>query len=151
MDFSSVPVRAPGITDVSWWNSLRTAGLWLQGFFGSTSAGLIGETTFSFANGQGSAASVTGLLFDKTLVKAAKVWISGRRKTDSLEAYALIELHLIYRELTATWDLTQRDEGDDTGLLFSVTSGGQVQYTSTTIAGTNYAGASRFKALAFGL
>lgn len=147
MDFSDVPIRAPGTVDPSWWNSLRTAGLRLQSMLG-LGTGAIGETAFTFANTQGAAADVTALLFSSAVCKSAYVWICARRKTDSASAYSEVELWLSYDAANSTWLLQDEVEhGGPSGLTFTVTSAGQVKYTSDTVSGSNYSGASKFKAL----
>lgn len=111
----------------------------------------IGQTSFTVANNQGAAANVTGLSFNSASCKAARVQGDLRRKTDtaSSELLAYVELFLIYSDQDSTWRLVSvREESysSASGVTFSVTSGGQVQYTSTNIAGTNYSGTFKFKA-----
>lgn len=146
MNFSDIPDRSYTQTDPSWWNSLKQAGQTLQTLLGLGTGG-ISETSFTFANGQGAAADVTGLLFSSGACKSANVWISSRRKTDSNTLYTEIELWLSYNAGTSTWQVSdQVEHGDPSGLTLTITAAGQVQYTSSTLAGSNYSGASKFKA-----
>lgn len=145
-DFSDIPDRGYTTTDPSWWNSLKLAGMKLQAMLGFGTGALV-ETAFTFANAQGSAADVTGLLFSSSVCKSANVWISSRRKTDTNTLYTEIELWLSYNALTSSWQVSdQVDHGDPSGLTLSITAGGQVQYTSDSLAGSNYSGASKYKA-----
>lgn len=141
MSFSSVPVREPGPTDVSWWNTLRTAGLALQNLLGG---GTIAQTTFTVANNTGPS-NVTGLTVSSATCLAATVKYQMRRVTDSSERITKGVLHLFYRNLTSAWDIVQESEGDESGVTFSVTAGGQVQYTSDDHTGANYSGSMKFK------
>ncbi len=149
MAFSDIAVRENG-QDVtySWFNALRTAGMALAAFMG---AGFIQETSFTIANNQGAAADVTGLSVSSASYKFLQVFVSIRRKTAtaSSEVLALGRLSLMYREETSAWDLVPVFDGDDVGVTFTISAGGQVQYTSTSIAGSSYSGTMKFKAISF--
>lgn len=96
------------------------------------SAGDINETSFSAANNQSSAANVTGLAFANGTVRSFKALVSVAidATTDLFESF---ELHGIQKG--AAWDMTVSSVGDDSGLVFSITTSGQVQYTSTNLSG----------------
>ena len=148
MAFSDVPVRLNGQTfEVSWVNLLRTAGIAVESLLGT---GYLGETEASIANGQGSAANVTGLVFASASVKGAFIFGSVQRKTDSADAYALDILYAAYNSRTSTWDITPVVAGGYSGLTYTITAAGQIQYTSDTLAGGSYTGVIRFKAITFG-
>jgi hypothetical protein len=145
--FSSIPVRENGQKFFhTWFNSLRTAGIAVEGFFGTS---FLTETTFTLANNQGAASNVTGLSFDSTSVKSAMIYCEVRRKTDSNEVISNGVLRVYYRDLTTTWELLNELGGDDDGVVFSITAAGQVQYTSSDLAGTSYTGKLTFKAVTF--
>jgi hypothetical protein len=93
---------------------------------GSGSAGDIAETSFSFADNQSSAADVTGLAFANGTVRSFRAQVSINRGADGYEVFTL---HGIQK--AASWEMSAESTGDDTGVLFSITSAGQVQYTST--------------------
>lgn len=96
---------------------------------------LVSGTLFQFANGA-SAQNVTGLSFNSASVRIADIKIQAHRLSDTTEAVALIDLTAVYRDGTG-WDIIENRHGpDDTGLTFSITAGGQVQYTSTTFSGS---------------
>jgi len=96
---------------------------------GSGSSGDIAETSFSFADNQASAADVTGLAFANGTVRSFRAQVSVNRGADGYEVFTL---HGIQK--AASWEMSAESTGDDTGVLFSITSAGQVQYTSTDAA-----------------
>lgn len=114
--------------------------------------GGIADTAFTFSNNQGSAASVTGLVFSSSSVKSAHCWISVRRVTSTTDIRSEVELWLAYDTTDSAWYIYDQEEhGNTSGITWSVTSVGQVQYTSTNVGGTSYSGASRFQAQVSGL
>lgn len=92
----------------------------------------IGETSFSAANNQSSAADVTGFLFNNANTRAFKAMISVSIDATS-DLFEIFELWGIQKG--SSWELSQVSTGDDSGVDFSITTGGQVQYTSTNVAG----------------
>lgn len=107
------------------------------------SAGDINETSFSIANNQTTPADVTGLLFNPAVVRSFKTLISIEidATADLFEAY---ELLAIYKN--GSWDMAQSATGDDSGVLFTITNAGQVQYTSQNYAGF-VSGSIKFRAI----
>lgn len=89
------------------------------------STGDIAETSFTAADNQVSAANVTGFAFANGTVRSFTALVSIVRDT----TYAQYTLTGIQK--AASWNLDQSLLGDDIGLEFSITSGGQIQYTST--------------------
>lgn len=145
--FSDIPIRENGqIFYHHWFNALRTAGMAIESFLGS---GYIAESSVTVANGQAVAANVTSLLFSSSSVKSAVIWGTVRRKTASNEVVSVGVLKVIYRAATSTWELTDELGGDDDGVTFTITSAGQVQYTSNTVSGSSYVGTFTFKAVVF--
>lgn len=99
---------------------------------GSGSAGDITETSFSAANNQAAAANVTGLTFANATVRSFQALVSVYiNATSSL--YECFELRGIQKG--ASWDMSASSNGDSSGVVFSITSSGVVQYTSTNSAG----------------
>lgn len=98
------------------------------------------KTTVAVVNNQTVAASVTGVSLSSATHHIGLVFVSLRRRTDSSEAIAFGWLKMIYSLDRATWTVDFVNFGDDIGVTFSITSAGQVQYTSTSIAGLNYFG-----------
>ena len=110
------------------------------------------SNSFTLANNQVAAASVTNLIFNKTSLSYVIVAIAGRRRTDSGEYVGGGFLSARYAKDANTWSIDYDLSGDREsnlwlGLTFSITSAGQVQYTSSNIAGANYAGYLRFDIL----
>jgi len=98
----------------------------------SSVTGDINETSFSAANNQTLAANVTGLLFSNASVRSAKIQLSSFIDATG-DLYEEFELRVIQRG--ADWVISSNSIGDDSGLVFSITTAGQVQYTSTNITG----------------
>lgn len=101
------------------------------GSIGSTT-GDIGLTTFSAANNQSSAANVTGFAFANGTVRAFKALVSVAIDATS-DLFEQFELQGIQK--SASWELSVSKLGDDSGVTFSITSGGQIQYTSSNVSG----------------
>ncbi len=147
MSFLSIPLRANGQKFYyTWFNLLRTAGIALENFLGP---GYIIETNFALANNTASPTNVTGLLILSASYKSAHIYAEVRRKTDSVEVISSGRLIIQYRTLTSSWELLDELSGDDDGAVFTVTSGGQVQYTTDNQSGTNYTGTIKFKVITF--
>lgn len=107
------------------------------------------ETSFSVANNVAAAADVTGLSFSSAISTGAKVIAEARRKTDSSEVTSIVEIDVRYQESTSDWGIDWAERGDDSGLDFSITAAGQVQYTSDDLTGANYSGTLKFKSITF--
>lgn len=106
--------------------------------------GDIDPTSFSAANNQAVAANVTGLAFANASVRGFKAWASVYvNATSSL--YEIFDLTGIQRG--ADWYLEASSVGDTSEFTFSITTGGQVQYTSGNYSGF-VAATVKFRALA---
>lgn len=98
----------------------------------TVATGDIGLTSFSAANNQVSAANVTGLAFNNAAIRAFSATVSvAIVGTGNL--FEVFELKGIQKD--ASWDMSVESAGDTSGITFSITSAGQVQYTSTDVAG----------------
>ncbi len=89
-------------------------------------------TNFIAANNQASAADVTGLAFANGVTRSFKALVDVRIDATS-DLYELFELTAIQK--AASWDMSQTATGDTSGIVFSITNAGQVQYTSTNETG----------------
>lgn len=146
MGFGDIPLRENSKTvDADWWNSLRQAGIELSSFFG---AGFIGEKEQAIVNNQASPANVNLLVFNSTLVRVATINFYIYRQTTGGGAVELMEVgKMVAKYLAGGWELSSPESiGDDAGLLFTITVGGQVQYTSSNITGTPAISKMRFNA-----
>lgn len=96
------------------------------------SAGDIAETSFSMANDQATPANVTGLAFANTTVRSFEALVSVEidATADLFEVFTLRGI-----QKGASWDMSVTSNGDDSGVVFSITSAGQIQYTSANAAG----------------
>ena len=90
------------------------------------------ETAFSAANNQSTPANVTGLAFDNATIRSFKAYlsISIDGTSDLFEVYELLGV-----QNNSGWNMSASSVGDNTGVVFSITSSGQVQYVSTNVAG----------------
>jgi len=97
-----------------------------------SSAGDINESSFSAANNQGSAADVTGLAFASVSVRSFKALISVEidATADLYESFEILGVNK-----GSSFDITVSSVGDDSGIVFSITNAGQIQYTSTNVTG----------------
>lgn len=105
-------------------------------------SGDINETSFAGANNQASAANVTGLAFANGSVRSFKAHVSVAVDATA-DLFEVFELNGVQRG--ADWSMSVESTGDTSSVAFSITSGGQVQYTSASYAGF-VALAMRFRA-----
>lgn len=96
------------------------------------SAGDIQETSFSAANNQASPANVTGLAFANGVTRSFRAQVSVSIDATS-DLFEVFELSGVQR--SSDWSLSVNSNGDDTQISFSITNAGQVQYTSSNLAG----------------
>lgn len=152
MSFSDISYRTNGQKILySWFDALKVAGMIIESWLGS---GFVSETSFTIANNQSSAANVTGLLLDSATVGSAFIDYDVYRKTTSSGATELKEVGTYlatYKSVAATWTLTPVGMGgEDSGVVLSITSAGQVKYTSTNITGTADTSRMKYKVRTFG-
>lgn len=98
----------------------------------SVVSGDISPTSFSAANNQSTVADVTGLAFAAGAIRSFKalVSVSIDATTDLNEVFELLGV-----QLASGFVMSVTSEGEDSGVVFSITSAGQVQYTSTNVTG----------------
>jgi hypothetical protein len=118
-----------------------TNGSGVKGFYSIPavgSAGDIQETEANLADNQASAANVTGLAFAAATVRSFKAQVAIERGTN----FEVFELLGVQRN--ADFTMSVESVGDDTGVVFTITTAGQVQYTSSN---TGTAPVAKFRAL----
>lgn len=93
----------------------------------SRSAGDINETSFAAANNITVAENVTGLAFANATVRSFKAIVSVEIDAD-VDLYEVFELVGIQK--AADWQMSVTSVGDESNVDFTITSAGQVQYTS---------------------
>jgi hypothetical protein len=107
------------------------------------SAGDIEETSFSIANNQAAAASVTGFAFAAGVTRSFTCLVSVEidATLDLFEQFTISGVNK-----AGAFDIAVSAVGDESGVTFSITAGGQIQYTSANYAGFS-AGAIKFRAI----
>lgn len=94
----------------------------------------------AIANNQVAVANVTGLIFDKTVTKAATFSFDIFRSTSGSNKSEVGMGYATHNPTTDTWHLAILTQNDDAAVPLTITSAGQVQYTSDNMAGTGYTG-----------
>lgn len=112
-------------------NSTTSVGVWDVGYTDSSVTGNIEQTSFVIANNQASAANVTGLVFPSSVRSAIIQYSIFINATTSL--YEAGQIQVIQKN--GSWDIAQNWNFDNSNVIFTVTSAGQVQYTSGTYTG----------------
>lgn len=112
-----------------------TDGSGVKGFHDVPAVGSVGdiqETSFAAANNQVAAANVTGFAFANGVVRSfdAQVSVYIDATTDAYEVFKLNGV-----QKGASWDMSVVSTGDDSGVLFSITTGGQILYQSSNSSG----------------
>ena len=110
----------------------------------SAPAGDITETSFSLSNNQASAANVTGFAFAAGVVRGFKALVTVKIDA-TVELYETFELIGINKAGTS-FEMAQSGVGDESGVVFTITSAGQVQYTSASYTGFS-SGTVKFRAI----
>lgn len=93
--------------------------------------------SFTMNNNQASPANISDFVVDESVARAYMVecYIS-RYRDDNSELVEQRSFKLLYRASTATWELGGITHiGDDSGVTLSITAAGQMQYTTTNMAG----------------
>jgi predicted FMN-binding regulatory protein PaiB len=108
------------------------------------SDGDISETSFSLANNQATPANVTGLSFSATVVRSFSALVSVEIDATS-DLFEQFTLEGINRGPSG-FSMSVSSVGDESGVVFSITSSGQVQYTSSNYAGF-VSGSIKFRAI----
>lgn len=105
-----------------------------------------GDTSFTIANNQSSAASITGLLIDGVSTRGFILEYSIYRQTDTaLSALAQLgQLRAVYNSQSSTWFMSDDYSGQNSGVTLTIQPSGQIQYTSSNIAGANYVGTMKY-------
>jgi hypothetical protein len=106
------------------------------------------ETYFKLVNNQSTDADIDGLSFDSRRESQATIDYLIQRVTDSVELIESGIMIAVFRPTLAAWDIFDLGTPgpDNGGVTFSITAGGQVQYTSTNVAGTEAISKITFRA-----
>ena len=107
-------------------------------------------TSFSIANNQSSVADVTGLVFNGASARSIRITYDLYRisttNTFGKAETGLIEI-LYDNNAPAPWSIGQGNILGNAGVAFSITTSGQIQYTSTDIGSTSYSGTMTFRGI----
>lgn len=110
--------------------------------YATSSPGDLPEGTFSSSNNVASPTNVTGFSFANATVRGfdAIVTVFIDATSDLFEEFKLQGI-----QKGSLWEMSTSSTGDDSGVTFSITTSGQIQYTSTNVAGFT-AGTIKFRA-----
>jgi hypothetical protein len=89
------------------------------------------EQLFVLQNDVSTPTSITSFAFSGNVVRAFEAQVTVNIVTSGTDKFAFYTLKGLQKD--GTWVLSSSFIGDLTGITFSITSGGQVQYTSTNI------------------
>ena len=114
-------------------------------YSGTMRFGLVSEveqasTTFAIANNVSVATNITDLTFNSTNVKASRILFDVSRRTDTQNVVETGEIFVAYDSEASDWRINTSSVFDDAGVVFTITSGGQVRYTSSDLTGASYSG-----------
>lgn len=88
---------------------------------------------------------IPNLNFPSNQVRATFIRYTVHRATDSNEVNEEGDLWAIYNDSNGIWDFSQQ-KSQDGSITFNITNTGQVQFTTSTIAGTSHTGFITFTA-----
>ena len=110
---------------------------------GISSVGDIDETSFNISNSQALPDNVHNFLFSNAVVRGftALVTVEIDATNDLFEEFTLNGI-----QKGASWGMSIESQGDDSGVVFSITSAGQIQYTSNNYTGF-VSGIIKFRAI----
>ena len=91
-------------------------------------------------NLQVGALDITGAVFDKTVVRAVRLFFNIHRETTLSEVDETGEIFMWHRPVQDDWQVSLDSKGDASGVDFSATAAGQLQYVSDDLAGASYLG-----------
>ena len=103
----------------------------------------LGSTGFSISNNQSSPANITGFVFSNAAVRSFEAIVSIEIDADS---DLFEEIQILGIQKGSDWDISIQSTGDDTLINLSITSSGQMQYTSANYAGFS-SGEINFRAI----
>ncbi len=96
------------------------------------------EESFTLVNNQSSAADITQLSFDYRFTSQAAIEYLIQRTTTTTEAVRAGRINVIYLPEANSWNIADVPEvtTGTPGTTFTITSSGQIQYTTTNQGGT---------------
>lgn len=97
----------------------------------------------AIGNNVSSPSNVTGLLLDGSLIRSAYINYNVYRATSLEELAEAGTILAVYKTLTNTWEIDPVYAGK-AWINFSITTGGQIQYTTSGMSGSGYVGQMKF-------
>lgn len=107
----------------------------------------ITQTVANIANNQIAPANVVGLAFNPSIVRGARIDYNVYRVTSTSEVVEQGSMYISYKPNAALFDITTIGS-QGANVVWSITSLGQVQFTSDNMSGTGYSGQITFRAIA---
>ena len=107
------------------------------------SPGDLSEGSYSFSNSQIVEESITGFSFSNAEVRSFDAVVSVSVDADT-NLYETFEIQGIQKD--SVWEISIKSVGDVSGVVFSITTSGQMQYTSNSYSGF-VSGTIKFRAL----
>jgi hypothetical protein len=107
------------------------------------SLGDISETSYSLSNNQITAHNIAGFYFDNAIVRSFEAEVSLNIQSD-FDLFEKISISGIQK--SSGWEIAIKSLGDTTGIVFSITNAGQIQYTSPNFSGF-VSGIVKFRAI----
>lgn len=86
---------------------------------------------------------ITGLSFDKVSFKGGSFEFDIHRRDDTLSKNEIGTGYVTHNTETDTWKISIQSFDEDAETTFSITSAGQVQYTTSNFGGASYSGTLR--------
>jgi hypothetical protein len=103
------------------------------------------ETGANIANNVVVAQDITDFKFDTGIVRSFTVTGVITRTFNTTSLMEDFTLKGIFKG--TSWDLQQESVGSDSGVTFSITTSGQMQYISSSLSLTNYSGLIKFRGI----
>lgn len=100
--------------------------------------------TFTIANNTAVAANVTPLLFNKDNFLAVEIFIRLSRVSTTENLFEVGSVFLTWDSANSVWLIEMNTHFEDAGVTLTITSGGQVKYTSTNMGGASYVGTLKY-------
>ena len=114
-------------------------------------SGDLGPTVLvNILNNQASVSNVTSLAFDPATIRSAQVeyYVYRTFNSGSEEVVENGTMYLTYKDIANEWDMVLVGSNvTGSGVTFSITNAGQVQYVSSNLTpATSYSGSMRYRA-----
>lgn len=111
--------------------------------------GDIGPVTLvTINNNQAVAANVTNFTINPASIRSgtAEYYVERATTGPATEVGESGTLYILYNDTSATWSIAQLGNNvGNTGVNFNMTPGGQLQYTSTNLAGATHTGRMKYR------